>query len=137
MSYRLTTWEVRCEVPAGNPAYKEVDCKITIPESGVTYSEYFAERTFIIQDVVVKSSGDVPIDGLLKIVKNRERLMGTMGAPLSQMLATNPAKPVAFQPMIGFRRGEILTIKLIPIAPNTATSTQTDVAYLKVLLFPA
>ena len=131
---RSTTFILTVTVPANAPAYKPIQMTIIPAESGVSYSEYMAERLFIIEDAFIRSDDDAKVDGVLKIIKNRERLMDT-STNVKGLVVTNPAKPKAFSNRLGFRKGDILTVEFVPFSsPNTDTPIT---VFLKVTLFEA
>jgi hypothetical protein len=132
---RSTTFVLTVTVPANAPTYKPIQMKITPAESGVQYDEYMAERLFIIEDAFIRSDSDAPVDGFLKIIKNRERVM-TVSTNVKGLVVTNPAKPHAFGGQrLGFRKGDILTVEFLP--SESSTSARNVTVFLRVTLAEA
>jgi hypothetical protein len=104
-------------------------------ESGVSYSEYMAERLFIIEDAYIRADADAGVDGFLRVVKNRERIMA-VSTNVRGLVVTNPAKPHAFGGLrLGYRKGDILTVEFLPASsPSTA---QPVTVFLRVILSDA
>jgi hypothetical protein len=131
---RSTTFILTTTVPANATAYRPVTMTITPSESGVSYSEYVAERLFIIEDAFIRSDDDAKVDGVLKIIKNRERVMD-VSTNVKGLVVTNPAKPRAFSNRLGFRKGDILTVEFIPFTSPNANAPVT--VFLRVTLYEA
>jgi transcriptional accessory protein Tex/SPT6 len=132
---RSTTFVLKVSVPANAPAYKPIAMKITPAESGVQYDEYMAERLFVIEDAFIRADADAEIDGFLRVVKNRERIM-TVSTNVKGLVVTNPAKPHAFGGLrLGFRKGDILTVEFIP--DSSPTSAKNVTVFLRVTLAEA
>jgi hypothetical protein len=122
-------------VKANAPAFKPVPMKIIPAESGVQYDEYMAERLFIIEDAFIRSDTDAGVDGFLRIVKNRERIMA-VSTNVKGLVVTNPAKPHAFGGLrLGFRKGDILTVEFLPA--SSPQSDQTVTVFFRVTLYEA
>lgn len=132
---RSTTFVLTVSVPANAPAYKPIAMKIIPAESGVQYDEYMAERLFIIEDAFIRADADAGVDGFLRVVKNRERIMA-VSSNVKGLVVTNPAKPHAFGGLrLGFRKGDILTVEFLPA--SSPTSAQTVTVFLRVTLAEA
>ena len=131
---RSTTFVLTTTVKANAPAFKPVPMKITPAESGVSYDEYVAERLFIIEDAFTRGDDDVKVDGFLRVVKNRERVMD-VSANVKGLVVTNPAKPRAFSNRLGFRKGDILTVEFIPASSPSSDAPVT--VFLRVTLYEA
>lgn len=101
-------------LPANTPAYQPIKATIVIPESGASYSEYQTERPVIIRDALASSAPSV--DYLIRIVVDREKVAAVSKAPASLLIATNPAKPKAFEPSVGVSKGRFITIEAIPLS---------------------
>jgi hypothetical protein len=108
--------------------------KITPAESGVSYDEYMAERLFIIEDAFIRTDDDAKVDGFLRVIKNRERIMD-VSANVKGLVVTNPAKPRAFSNRLGFRKGDILTVEFLPASSPNADAQVT--VFLRVTLYEA
>jgi hypothetical protein len=131
---RSTTFVLTVTVPANAPAFKPVPMKITPAESGVSYDEYMAERLIVIEDAFIRTDDDARVDGFLKVIKNRERVMD-VSANVRGLVVTNPAKPRAFSNRLGFRKGDILTVEFLPASSPDANRTVT--VFLRVTLYEA
>jgi len=131
---RSTTFVLTTTVKANAPIFKPVPMKITPAESGVQYDEYMAERLFIIEDAFIRSDDDAKVDGILKIIKNRERVMD-VSANVKGLVVTNPAKPRAFSNRLGFRRGDILSVEFVPLSSPNADAQVT--VFMRVTLYEA
>jgi hypothetical protein len=132
---RSTTFVLTVSVPANAPAYKPIVMTITPAESGVNYSEYMAERLFVIEDAFIRSDTDAEIDGFLRVVKNRERIMA-VSTSVKGLVVTNPAKPHAFGGLrLGFRKGDILTVEFLPSTSPTEAKSVT--VFLRITLAEA
>jgi hypothetical protein len=131
---RSTTFVLTVNVPANAQAFKPIQMTITPTESGVSYSEYMAERLFVIEDAFIRSDADAGVDGVLKVVKNRERVMA-VSANVKGLVVTNPAKPRAFDRRLGFRKGDILTVEFLPV--ESPSSAKTVTVFLRITLFEA
>lgn len=132
---RSTTFVLTVTVPANAPTYRPIQMRIITAESGVPYDEYMAERLLIIEDAYIRSSTDAPIDGFLRVVKNRERIM-TVSRNVQGLVVTNPAKPHAFGGLrLGYRKGDILTVEFLPA--TSSTSAQTVTVFLSITLTEA
>jgi hypothetical protein len=131
---RNTTFILTVTVPANAPAFKPIAMKITPAESGVSYDEYMAERLFIIEDAFIRSDNDARVDGFIRVIKNRERVMDT-SVNVKSLVVTNPAKPRAFNNRLGFRKGDILTVEFLPASSPNADTPVT--VFLRVTLFEA
>jgi hypothetical protein len=132
---RSTTFVLTVSVPANAPTYKPIAMNIIPAESGVSYSEYMAERLFIIEDAYIRSDGDAGVDGFLRVVKNRERILA-VSTNVKGLVATNPAKPHAFGGLrLGYRKGDILTVEFLP--SESSTSARTVTVFLRVTLSEA
>ena len=132
---RSTTFVLTVTVKANSPAYKPIQMKIIPAESGVQYDEYMAERLFIIEDAFIRSDTDAGVDGFLRVVKNRERIMA-VSTNVKGLVVTNPAKPHAFGGLrLGFRKGDILTVEFLP--DSSPTSDKTVTVFLRVTLYEA
>jgi hypothetical protein len=133
---RTTTFILTVTIPAGAPAYGKRVMDIVVPESGLTYKEYPAERPLYIIDAYIRSDADAPVDGVLRIIKNRERVLAT-SVNVKSLVATNPAKPHAFGGAIPFYdRTELLQVEFLNTDAG-GTSDQTVKVHLEVLLEPA
>jgi hypothetical protein len=122
---RSTTFVLTATVRAGAQAFKSVTMTITPAESGVPYSEYQAERLLVIEDAYIRADADAGVDGFLRIVKNRERIMA-VSTGVKGLVVTNPAKPHAFRGLrLGFRKGDILTVEFLPAESPSADKTVT------------
>jgi hypothetical protein len=128
---RSTTFVLTVNVPAGAPAFKPIAMTITPVESGVSYSEYLAERSFIIEDAYIREPGDAGVDGYLRVLKDRERVLG-VSKSVRALVATNPAKPLAWDEALAFRKGEILSVEFLPA--SSPSSAQTVTVFLAVTL---
>jgi hypothetical protein len=131
---RSTTFVLTTTVKANAPAYKPVVMTITPAESGVSYSEYMAERLFIIEDAFIRTLDDAKVDGFIRVIKNRERIMD-VSANVQGLVVTNPAKPRAFSNRLGFRKGDILTVEFLPATSPSDNVTIT--VFLRVTLYEA
>ena len=131
---RSTTFILTATVKANAPAYKPIPMTITPAESGVGYSEYMAERLFIIEDAFIRTDDDAKVDGVLKIIKNRERVMD-VSTNVKGLVVTNPAKPRAFSNRLGFRKGDILSVEFVPFSSPSADAPVT--VFLRVTLYEA
>jgi hypothetical protein len=131
---RSTTFVLTATVKANSPPYKPVQMKIIPAESGVSYDEYVAERLMIIEDAFIRNDDDAKIDGVLRIIKNRERVMD-VSTNVKGLVVTNPAKPRAFSNRLGFRKGDILTVEFVPF--SSLQSDQTVTVFLRVTLYEA
>jgi hypothetical protein len=133
---RTTTFILTVTIPADAPAYGKRVMNIIIPESGLTYTEYQAERPIYILDAYIRDANDAPVDGVLRIIKNRERVLAT-SVNVKSLVVTNPAKPHAFGGAIPFYdRTELLQVEFLNTDPGGATA-QTVKVHLEVLLEPA
>jgi hypothetical protein len=121
---RSTTFVLTVNVPANAPALKPIAMTITPVESGVGYSEYLAERAFLIEDAYIRESGDAGVDGYLRIIKNRETVMG-VSRNVKGLVVTNPAKPLAWDEMLAFRKGDILAVEFLPASSPSEARTVT------------
>jgi hypothetical protein len=129
---RSTTFVLTVSVPANSPTYKPIAMNIIPAESGVSYSEYMAERLFIIEDAYIRADADAGVDGFLRVIKNRERVM-TVSTNVRGLVVTNPAKPHAFGGLrLGYRKGDILTVEFLP--SESSTSARTVTVFLRVTL---
>jgi hypothetical protein len=132
---RSTTFVLTVSVPANAPAYRPIQMKIITAESGVQYDEYMAERLFVIEDAYIRADADAPVDGFLRVVKNRERIMA-VSSNVRGLVVTNPAKPHAFGGLrLGYRKGDILTVEFLPA--SSPTSAQTVTVFLRIILSDA
>jgi len=129
---RSTTFVLTVSVPANASAYKPIQMKITPSESGVSYNEYMAERLFIIEDAFIRTDDDAGVDGVLKIIKNRERVMD-VSTNVKGLVVTNPAKPRAFSNRLGFMKGDILSVEFVPFSSPSANAPVT--VFLRVTLY--
>jgi hypothetical protein len=121
---RSTTFVLTVNVPANAPAFKPLTMTITPVESGVSYSEYLAERSFLIEDAYIRESGDAGLDGYLRVIKNRETVMG-VSRNVKGLVVTNPAKPLAWDEMLAFRKGDILVVEFLPASSPSEARTVT------------
>jgi hypothetical protein len=128
---RSTTFVLTVNVPAGAQVFKPIAMTITPVESGVSYSEYLAERAFIIEDAYIRESSDAGVDGYLKVIKNRERILG-VSKSVRALVATNPAKPFAWDEALAFRKGEILSVEFLP--SESPSSARTVTVFLAITL---
>jgi hypothetical protein len=131
---RSTTFILTTTVKANAPAFKPIPMKITPAESGVAYDEYMAERLFIIEDAFIRTDDDAKVDGFLRVIKNRERIMD-VSANVKGLVVVNPSKPRAFSNRLGFRKGDILTVEFIPASSPSGDITIT--VFLRVTLYEA
>ena len=129
---RSTTFVLTATVKANSPPYKPIQMKITPAESGVSYDEYMAERLMIIEDAFIRNDDDAKVDGFLRVIKNRERIMD-VSANVKGLVVTNPAKPPAFANRLGFKKGDILTVEFLP-ASSPSSDTPVTV-FLRVTLY--
>jgi len=121
---RSTTFVLTVTVPANAPALKPIAMTITPVESGVNYSEYVAERPFLIEDAYIRESGDAGVDGFLRVIKNRETVMG-VSKDVKGLVVTNPAKPLAWDEILAFMKGDILTVEFLPVSSPSEAKTVT------------
>jgi hypothetical protein len=128
---RSTTFVLTVNVPANAPAFKPIAMTITPVESGVGYSEYLAERAFLIEDAYIRESGDAGVDGYLRVIKNREVVMG-VSKSVKGLVVTNPAKPLAWDEILAFRKGDILSVEFLPA--NSPSEAKTVTVFLAVSL---
>jgi hypothetical protein len=133
---RTTTFILTVTIPANAEPYKRHVMDIIVPESGLSYKEYPVERPIYIMDAYIRSEADAPVDGVLRIIKNRERVLAT-SVNVKSLVVTNPAKPHAFGGAIPFYdRTELLQVEYLNTDPG-GSSAQTVKVHLEVLLIPA
>lgn len=131
---RSTTFVLTTTVKANSPAFKPVPMKIIPAESGVQYDEYTVERLIVIEDAFIRTDDDAKVDGVLRVIKNRERVMD-VSTNVKGLVVTNPAKPRAFSNRLGFRKGDILSVEFVPFSSPNSDAPVT--VFLRVTLFEA
>ncbi len=121
--------QITVTIPANQPANSVLQANITLdPLEGARASVTVPKgETWILSDLYIRSSSDVPVETKLIFVKNdRENVLDTQ--PLSVYVVTNPSRPLITP--ITLEEGDKLTIRAINLVAGPATA-QTVTAFIK------
>ena len=125
---RRITVEVKVTIPAGAAVNSTLIPSFTVdPRAGAT-TEFKIPKgyRFVLVDAYIKSSEDVPVDGILRLKRNYYYEVSTIG-PVSTMLVSNPTRPAVAAAV--WDEGDSLTMEFNNIVAG-GSAAQTDTMYL-------
>jgi len=115
-------------IPPNTPRGASVSANIQVRpgETPVTIYDIPLDRDMLIEDIFIKSSGDVALDGQLQIVRNEYDIVAET-PNISTLLSSNPSRPRVPPKLIP--RGSKLAFKFL-LAYDNGTSTVTNTVYV-------
>lgn len=121
---RRQTVEVKVAIPAGTPANATIPATFMVdPKVGVMGVFTIPKNTkFVLVDAFIKSTADVPVDGIARLKKNFF-IDHVVTPPVSTLLVANPSRPSI--PPKAWEEGDTLTIEYNNFTAVTTAQTVT------------
>lgn len=123
---------VTVSIPANTPSGATLFANITTNPAQAPQPFFVLPPTedWVIDDIFIKASGDIAIDGQLRIILNdREILIETPN--VSTLLVSNPSRPRTPAAPVVIPRGSKLSIAFVTAAP-AGTSAATNTIYIAI-----
>jgi len=119
---RRITVQVNVSIAANTPVNSALVPTFVIDPKAGSVSSYIIPKgyRFVLVDAFIRSSGDAPVDGLLRLKRNFYEERVVLG-PISTMLVSNPTRP-AVSPK-DWNEGDTLTMEFNNYTSPTAEQT--------------